>query len=373
MQQFMFASAQDDNAATLIRDCLAQIGEIPPEANLGFLYATDQLAGYMQTILAQLQQESPSIRWVGTVGMGICSNFQEIYDRPAVALMIGSFADDSFRILPNYLGDSDTLPQELVDWYGSQNFNFALLHGDPSNPETAGWLDDLAEKQTFDFINGGLTSSGSSNPQLAGSLTSGGISGVLFNEQVQISTDHTQGCSPIGPPHQITKSERNIAFTLDQRPALEVMKEDMGEVLSKDLSRLGGYIFAALPIAESDTGDYLVRQLVGIDPENQLLAIGDMLENQQRLMFCRRDGNTAREDMQRMLQRISGRVGEQCIRGGIYISCLGRGRYQFGDDSEELKMIQQQLGDFPLVGFFANGEIYNGRLYGYTGVLTLFL
>ena len=373
MQQFLFASAQDNDATTLVRDCLEKIGEIPAEANLGFLYATDQLAEHLQAILTRLQQEIPALQWVGTVGMGICSNFQEIYDRPALALMIGAFAKDSFRLLPDFVGDPDNLPRELEDWYRSQDFSFALLHGDPSNPKTAGWLDGLANAQVFDFINGGLTSSNGSNPQLAGSLTSGGISGVLFNEQVQISTDHTQGCSPIGPVHQITRAERNIAFTLDQRPALEVLKQDVGEVLAKDLAKLGGYIFAALPIPESDTGDYLVRQLLGIDQENQLLAVGDLLEKQERLMFCRRDGNTAQEDMQRMLERISRRIGEQKIRGGIYISCLGRGRYQFGENSEELKMIQQQLGDFPLVGFFANGEIYNGRLYGYTGVLTLFL
>ena len=61
------------------------------------------------------------------------------------------------------------------------------------------------------------------------------------------------------------------------------------------------------------------------------------------------------------------------IKGGLYYSCLGRGRNQFGEDSEELKMIRDLLGDFPLVGFFANGEISHNRLYGYTGVLTLFV
>ena len=89
-------------------------------------------------------------------------------------------------------------------------------------------------------------------------------------------------------------------------------------------------------------------------------------------MFCRRDGDTAREDMLRMLRDLGKRAGAG-IRGGVYYTCLGRGRYQFGEQSEELRMIQEQLGDFPLVGFFANGEISHNRLYGYTGVLTLFL
>jgi small ligand-binding sensory domain FIST len=89
-------------------------------------------------------------------------------------------------------------------------------------------------------------------------------------------------------------------------------------------------------------------------------------------MFCRRDGDSAREDMQRMLDDLGRRAGG-VPRAGVYYTCLGRGRYQFGDNSVELNMIRDRLGDFPLVGFFCNGEISHNRLYGYTGVLTLFV
>jgi small ligand-binding sensory domain FIST len=89
------------------------------------------------------------------------------------------------------------------------------------------------------------------------------------------------------------------------------------------------------------------------------------------MMFCRRDGNSAVEDLQRMLREMGSRLSGP-PRGALYVSCIARGRHQFGKDSAELKIIQQQLGDVPLVGFFANGEILHNRLYGYTGVLTLF-
>jgi small ligand-binding sensory domain FIST len=89
-------------------------------------------------------------------------------------------------------------------------------------------------------------------------------------------------------------------------------------------------------------------------------------------MFCRRDEGSAAEDMARMLDSIgSGLYGRP--RGGVYYSCVGRGPNLFGDRSEEALMIRQSLGDFPMVGFFCNGEISHNRLYGYTGVLTLFL
>ena len=115
-----------------------------------------------------------------------------------------------------------------------------------------------------------------------------------------------------------------------------------------------------------------MRNLVGIDPNHGLIAIGDMVEPGRSIMFARRDLASAQADLERMLAVIKKRL-KGPPRGGIYVSCLARGPALFGDDSQELKTIRDALGDFPLVGFFANGEISHNRLYGYTGVLTLFL
>jgi small ligand-binding sensory domain FIST len=90
-------------------------------------------------------------------------------------------------------------------------------------------------------------------------------------------------------------------------------------------------------------------------------------------MFTRRDRDSAEQDLKRMLDGLARRAGGQPIKGGVYCTCVARGPNLFGDDSEELKCIRATLGDFPLVGFFGNGEICNDRLYGYTGVLALFL
>jgi small ligand-binding sensory domain FIST len=193
----------------------------------------------------------------------------------------------------------------------------------------------------------------------------------MFADDVTVATRLTQGCSAIGPKRVITQAQRNIIIKIDNRPALDVLKEDVGERLARDLNRLGGVIFAGLPIAGTDTGDYLVRNLVGIDPERGIVAIGDMVENGQAIMFCRRDTASATEDMSRMLESMKKGLYTR-PRGGVYYSCLGRGTNLFGPDSEELQMIKAAFGDFPLVGFFGNGEISHNRLYGYTGVLTLF-
>jgi small ligand-binding sensory domain FIST len=149
------------------------------------------------------------------------------------------------------------------------------------------------------------------------------------------------------------------------------MKEEIGEVLARDLQRAAGYIFVGLPVRGSDTGDYLVRNILGVDPQNDLVAIGEYVETGDELLFCRRDQESAEQDLQRMLVAVRQQLGAP-IRGAVYYSCLGRGQHMFGVPHRELGLIRETLGEVPLVGFFANGEISHDRLYGYTGVLTLF-
>ena len=90
------------------------------------------------------------------------------------------------------------------------------------------------------------------------------------------------------------------------------------------------------------------------------------------MTFCRRDHASARDDLRRMLEDVAGRAGG-APKAALYYSCVARGQNLFGPSSEELQIVREVLGDLPLTGFFANGEISNNRLYGYTGVLTLLL
>jgi small ligand-binding sensory domain FIST len=286
-------------------------------------------------------------------------------------VLVTPFSDDDFRILPLIDESPDEWLEATSEWRERSLASVALVHGDPTSPQTPGLIEALSEGLQGGFLVGGLASAEHLAAQIADRSVTGGLSGVLFNGNVGISTGLSQGCSLIGEKHVITRGNRNIIETIDDRPALDVFKEAIGEVLARDLQRVGGYIFAALPIAGSDTGDYLVRNLVGLDPENGLLAIGDMVQAGMEIQFAKRDAETARADLRRMvtslLQRLPGPP-----KGGIYVSCLGRGRNQFGDDSAEMKLIAELLGDVPLAGFYANGEISHNRLYGYTGVLTLF-
>ena len=376
---FTASWATDRDWRNIAEQCLAGLATdaahaAPQDSRLGLLYVTEPMAPDLGKLLEYLRMATGVDAWIGTVGNGICVTGREIYDEPAAAMMLATLPADCFRLLPAGIEAMTDMLARNRRWLTEHAVHFGIVHGDSHNSHVPQLIESLSAELDPGFLVGGLSSADEENHQLqiAGELCREGLSGVLLAAEVPVVSGLTQGCAPLANRHVITKCQRNILIELDGRPALDVFREDIGEILSKDLSRVAGYIFAGLPIPGSDTGDYLVRNLVGIDPRQKLLAIGDYLEEDASIMFCRRDGDSAREDMQRMLDDIGNRA-RGGIRGGVYYTCLGRGRHQFGEHSEELKMIRDRLGDFPLVGFYANGEISHNRLYGYTGVLTLFL
>lgn len=341
-----------------------RLGPIPSAATLGFLYVSDAYVGEIDAILAFFRGATGVAHWTGSVGVGVCATGVEFLEVPAMAVMLGEFDRAEFSMLP-----SVRVPQD-VDALPADKY-FAIVHGDPSNSRIQELIEALSAKVSSGFVVGGLSSSRGENAQICDGIVTGGVSGVLFSERVALATRLTQGISPLGPRHIITTANKNIIGSLDHRPALDVMKEEIGEVLARDLSRAAGYVFAGLPVRGSDTADYLVRNILGVDPQNDLVAIGEYVETGDELMFCRRDQQSAEDDLKRMLAAIGTQLSTP-IRGGVYYSCLGRGQHMFGAPNRELELIRDELGDFPLVGFFANGEISHDRLYGYTGVLTLF-
>lgn len=371
MLPFQSAYACQADWRTAARECLDALLPVRAGTTLGFLYATDGLADDYADLVAFFREHTGVPHWVGTVGVGIVTTGHEFLEQPALAVMLADIPESYFRILPSLCNLNDILQHESDFRIGTEPAWFGVVHGDPRNPLISELIEHVAAHTETGFLIGGLTSSRDRCPQAAGQVVEGGLSGVLFSSQVSISTRLTQGVSPLGPRHLITQAERNIIRALDGRPPLEVLRADIGEVLYQQLQRLGGYLFVGLPTRDSDTEDYLVRHIVGVDPDSKLIAVGDYVEAGQPLMFCRRDGHAAVEDMQRMLDALKANLAGP-PRGALYFSCLGRGASMFGETDAELGMIRRSLGDIPLVGFSANGEISRNRLYGYTGVLTVF-
>lgn len=368
---FAHAFAVGDDWQGLCADLVARLAPLPPGAGLGFVYASDRLAEQLGPLVAGLRIKTGVPHWVGSLGSGICSTGIESYDEPAAAVLVTDLDPARFRLIPNVTRDPADFLADTAAWRARSLATVAVVHADPGNNRTPALIEALADGLDGGWLVGGLTSAEGRLLQVSDTPVSGGLSGVLLAGDVAVATGLSQGCSLLGRRHTIGSGRRNVVATLDGRPALDVLREELGGVSDAELARMGGTVFAALPVSGSDTGDYLVRNLVGIDPDQGLVAIGDQIETGQTLQFARRDRDSAREDLVRMLRDLRQRLPGPA-KGALYHTCLGRGRHLFGPDSAELRLIEQELGPVPLAGFYANGEISHRRLYGYTGVLTVF-
>lgn len=352
--------------------CADALLPLPEGANLGFLYATEALAGDLGSILAFLRERTRVQHWVGSVGLGVCAPGREYFGVPAVSALVACWPEAAFRVFGPQSEGGRALAAAEADWFGMTHPGFGVVHGDPRNGRVVQTLAALSAEAGLFLVGGLAAASGAAPRQIAERVVEGGISGVVLSPEIAVATGLTQGCSPIGPVRRVTDARENVVMAIDDRPALEVFKEDIGELLARDLRKLGGLIFAGIPVRGSDTGDYVVRNLMAIDAERQWIAIAERMAPGDSIMFCRRDAASALEDLKRMLESLKRRAPTP-PKAGLYFSCVARGPNLFAAESEELRTIRDALGDFPLAGFFGNGEIAHDRLYGYTGVLALFL
>jgi small ligand-binding sensory domain FIST len=368
---FRAAHASGAGWAEAAKACADALLPLPEGASLGFLYVTETLGDDLGSILTFLRERTRVQHWVGTVGLGVCAAGHEYFQVPAVSALVAPWPEGSFRVFGPQSGERSLAVTE-ADWLAKTHPAFGVVHGDPRDGRVVQTVASLSAEAGL-YLVGGLAASSAAPPrQIAEQVVEGGISGVVLTPEIAVATGLTQGCSPIGPVRRVTAARENVVMEIDERPALEVFKEDIGELLARDLRKVAGRIFAGFPVRGSDTGDYLVRNLMGIDTERQWIAIAERMAPGDPILFCRRDAASALKDLNRMLEGLKRRTPTP-PRAGLYFSCVARGPNLFGSDSEELRSIRDALGDFPLAGFFGNGEIAHDRLYGYTGVLALFL
>lgn len=364
---------------------------------LGLLYLTDHYAAHAQDILEHFGAELPEVTdWSGAVAWGIAATNVEYVDEPAMALMLLDVSPDQYRVF------SGVSPLGLgVDCHT------ALVHADGATPDLDELVQEMAQRTDSGYLFGGLSSSRQQGLQFAVSgdgtirghgaasgVFSGGLSGVVFGSEVNMISRLTQGCKPVSPSHAVTDADNNVVVELDGEPALDVLLRDLSlslerpqEALLTMRNTLVGVVHptelldeAAQPAhtAVRQTGlfgnDVLVRHIVGLDPGRRGIAVAEFVERGAQLAFCQRNAAAAKADLVRICAEIREELEshDMVALGAIYISCTGRGGTHFGAPSAELQTVRRALGDIPLVGFFAGGEIAYDRLYGYSGVLTVF-
>lgn len=418
MAPFPYAHAthpQWQTATTLVlaqlRAQMAQNTAAKP--TLGLLYITDHFASYAQEILAYLQVDLPRVSdWSGTVGVGIAVNNVQYWDEPALAVMLLDLPREQYRVF----SDEIPLPPDF-------EVHTALVHASGDAPDLNDLIEAMAARTGAGYVFGGVTSSRSADLQFAistseqnrmGGIVSRGLSGVALGSEIALMSEITQGCIPIAPARQITAAERNMVLQLDGEPALDALVSDLElvghaphEALEVVRATLVGLQRCDDPSSQGasatvrPTGNFgdnvVVRHIVGLDPQRSGIMVSDEVTAGSELVFCRRDMQSARADLTRICAEIreeleshelplttnvralraaataTVRPAVQRMAGALYISCTGRGGPYFGDPNTELQIIRRVLGDVPLVGFFAAGEIARTHLYGYTGILTVFL
>ena len=371
--QFAAAAAAGE-PESLAAQCIAGLSPVDG-ATLGILYTTEPAAAALPELVRALAEYTGIRSWVGGVGLGVCSATTEIFDQPAVVVMTAALRPEDFRVFAATADPGSDLPRRHSRWIEGVQPVLALVHADPRCRDMQKAATDAASASGA-YLVGGLLSHRCASPLLAmiaGEDAGGseGIAGLMLAPGVAVATGLTQGCVPVGPVHRVDEARENVLMIVDGRPALAVFCEDIGPELTADLRRVGGLIFAGLPVAGSDTGDYLVRNLLAIDAGRGWLVLGAEVAAGDSILFCRRDPESARRDMNRMVQQLARRLSGP-PKAGVYVSCVARGAALFGDTGVETGLIRETLGEFPLIGFFANGEISRDRLYGHTGVLTLF-
>jgi small ligand-binding sensory domain FIST len=379
---------------------------------LALIYITDHYAAHAQDILEHLRNEVPEVTdWVGTVGVGVCANNVEYFDEPALSVMLCDVPADQYRVF------SGVAPLGL----GFEPHT-ALIHADGHTPDLAELIEEMAERTDTGYVFGGLSASRGDSVQfavggdgfmrgqgLSKGVFHGGLSGVAFGAGVPLISRVTQGCLPVSKSRTITASDRNLVLALDGQPALDVLLADLSvsldqpqqalEKVRATLVGLTGKVDGQDQAFIGRTGnfgpDVMVRHIVGLDPQRRGVAVADLVVDSTELAFCQRNMQAARADLMRICAEIREELEPEELplttaqaldttladaaphparrmAGAVYVSCSGRGGPHFGGPSAELQIVRRALGDVPLVGFFAGGEIARNHLYGYTGVLTVF-
>lgn len=373
-----------------VRECagevLRELGE--GLVSLALLFVTPHFAAYHGRVPDLLSRHLGPETLVGCSGGGVIGGGQEVERSPAVTLVAARLPD--VRVTPFHLGDQlpdlDGPPdawERLVGVRADEDPQFVLL-ADPFSSRAEALLAGLDYAFPDSPKIGGLASGGTSPGLnalfLDGDVFTDGSVGVALTGNVAVDTVVAQGCRPIGDLMQVTRSNGNILYELKGRPVLEVLQEVFSGLDKRDLELARTALFVGVLMdefkEEPEVGDFLIRNLMGVDPGSGAIAVGENLQEGMRIRFHVRDAETSAEDLHAMLAGHGNASPGNNVSGALLFSCLGRGEYLYKKPNHDTGVFREHAGDIPVGGFFCNGEIgpVGGAtfLHGYTSSFGLF-
>ena len=379
-------AAAFDECALRLED---ELGGLKPHMVAAFV--SPHYAPQYETMTALVAERFDNALLVGCSGGGVIGAATEVENRPGLALTAAHLPNvrmTPFHIQYGALPDGDAPPDEwgtLVGMPVGSEVDFLIL-ADPFSMQGEQLLMGLDYAFPRSAKIGGLASGAhqqGGNALFLGNEThTEGVVGVAFEGDVQIDTVVAQGCRPIGDPMHITSSRRNILLEVDGRTPFEVLKEIFMTLDERDRELAQHSLFLGVVMDELNDdpqlGDFLIRNIVGVDAQRGALAVGEMLKEGQTVQFHLRDAETSSQDLSAMLgQYVAGlpEVGES-EAGALLFQCLGRGSYLYGRPDHDTNMFTELVGSVPLTGFFCNGEIGQVGdatfLHGYTSSFGIF-
>jgi small ligand-binding sensory domain FIST len=356
----------------------ASLGDRPP--SFGVLFASPHFHDSAEALLAAVTEQTGPIPLIGCVSETVIGGAREVESEPAVSLWLA--AD---------VGPVETFGMEFVRTasggaYGGYLFEpdragVHLMICDPFTFPADHLLAHLNSNAPGTRVMGGLASGGRGQSRLFldGRVLSQGAVGARLPD-AEIHPLVSQGCRPIGDPYTVTAADGNLIQELGGRPPVRRLQELAEGLTARDQELLTQGIQVGIVMneyqAELHQGDFLIRGVLGADPESGAIAVGDEVEVGQTLQFHVRDADSADQDLQRTLEREAATLGGHRPAGALLFTCNGRGSRLFPGPDHDAGLLTKVLGDIPVAGLFCAGELgpvgEQNYLHAFTASIALF-
>lgn len=371
--------------SVVVENARAALSETGGKVTCAFLFATADYGPHMSDFLELIQLHAHVPVLVGCSGIGLIGTNREEERTSGFSLLLLHLPNTKVRTVPLPIvhEESEVTPEKMRELAGPQAdaCRAWIVLANPLTLPVEPWL--AAWNAAFPGVPalGGLASGGRREDTMfvfhERELVEGGIA-LGFQGGVEVCTLVSQGCRPVGEPYTITGAEGQLVTSLGSRPAFEVLDTTFGNLPSQDKAVAKDNLFVGLAMSEYleefKTGDFLVRNLIGGDPQSGVLAVGTTPRVGQTLQFQLRDRASADAELRHLLQE----VRKECAApiASLLFCCNGRGRHLFGAPNHDAGLVSELLGHLPSAGFFCNGEIgpVGGRnfVHGYTASIALF-
>ncbi|MCZ6689753.1 MAG: FIST C-terminal domain-containing protein [Planctomycetota bacterium] len=362
------------------------LGESPVDVALVFVSST-HLGEALDRLPGIVRELTGARHLLGCTAEGIIGGGREVEREPAVSVLLCHMPGVEIHPFTVHQKDLETIEEaeDLISrlGVGSMEDPTLLLLGDPYSIDVMRIISGCNEALPGCPIIGGMASGGMGPDQqrifFQDETLHEGAAGLSLSGDLRVDTIVSQGCRPVGTHKVITRVKDNVIFEIGGKPAADVLSQTLAELADEERDRAKNGLHVGRVIREEQTsfgrGDFLIRNLMGIDPDSGAIAVGDHFHPGQTIQFHIRDAEAAREDLELLLGAY--KEGERKpSAGGLLFSCNGRGERLFGVKDHDSGVIRDVVGEVPIAGFFCAGEIgpIGGRnfLHGFTNSIAFF-